>query len=114
MQITTDDDATQPSDRRRPSDRYVRAREGVEHLQAAARELIHAARAVLDVAEDLVDDPDAVAAVAGAVGALGDLVRHRAAAWTGAGPTAERDESAPETRAGSANGAETIERITVA
>jgi hypothetical protein len=32
----------------------------------------------------------------------------------GAGPTAERDESAPETRAGSANGAETIERITVA
>jgi hypothetical protein len=114
VQITTDDDATQPSDRRRPSDRYDRAREGVEHLQAAARELIHAARAVLDVAEDLVDDPDAVAAVAGAVGALGDLVRHRAAAWTGAGPTAERDESAPETRAGSANGAETIERITVA
>ena len=114
MQITTDDDATQPSDRRRPSDRYDRAREGVEHLQAAARELIHAARAVLDVAEDLVDDPDAVAAVAGAVGALGDLVRQRAAAWTGAGPTAERDESAPETRAGSANGAETIERITVA
>jgi predicted ArsR family transcriptional regulator len=114
VQITTDDDATQPSDRRRPSDRYVRAREGVEHLQAAARELIHAARAVLDVAEDVVDDPDAVAAVAGAVGALGDLIRHRAAAWMGAGPTAERDESAPETRAGSANGAETIERITVA
>jgi predicted ArsR family transcriptional regulator len=114
VQITTDDDATQPSDRRRPSDRYDRAREGVEHLQAAARELIHAARAVLDVAEDVVDDPDAVAEVAGAVGALGDLIRHRAAAWMGAGPTAERDESAPETRAGSANGAETIERITVA
>ena len=114
MQITTDDDAAELSDRQRPSDRYDRAREGVEHLQAAARELIHAARAVLDVAEDLVDDPDAVAAVAGAVGALGDLVRHRAAAWTGAGPTAEPGDSATETRAGRANGAETIERITVA
>ncbi|HKX69835.1 MAG TPA: hypothetical protein VJM75_01345 [Acidimicrobiales bacterium] len=114
MQITTDDHAAQPSDRQRPSDRYDRAREGVEHLQAAARELIHAARAVLDVAEDLVDDPDAVAAVAGAVGALGDVVRHRAAAWSGAGATAERGDVAPETGAGTANGAETVERITVA
>jgi hypothetical protein len=113
VQITTDDHAAQPSDRQ-PSDRYDRAREGVEHLQAAARELIHAARAVLDVAEDLVDDPDAVAAVAGAVGALGDVVRHRAAAWSGAGATAERGDVAPETGAGTANEAETIERITVA
>ena len=114
MQITTDDHAAQPSDQQRPSDRYDRAREGVTHLQAAARELIHAARAVLDVAEDLVDDPDAVAAVAGAVGALGDVVRHRAAAWSGAGATAKRGDVAPETGAGTANGAETIERITVA
>ncbi len=113
MQITTDDDTAQPSGRHRPGDRYDRAWEGVEHLQAAARELIHAARAVLDVAEDLVDDPDAVASVAGAVGALGDLVRHRAAAWSGVAPTAEGGDVAPETRRAGANGAETIERITV-
>ena len=54
-----------------------RAREGLEHLQAAARELIQAARAMLDVAEDLVNDPEAVASVAGTVGALGDLVRQK-------------------------------------
>jgi ElaB/YqjD/DUF883 family membrane-anchored ribosome-binding protein len=114
VHITTDDHAAQPSDRQRPSDRYDRAREGVEHLQAAARELIHAARAVLDVAEDLVDDPDAVAAVAGAVGALVDVVRHRGAAWSGADPTAERGDVAPESGAGSGYGAESIERISVA
>jgi ParB-like chromosome segregation protein Spo0J len=38
-----------------------RAAEGVEHLQAAALELIEAARAFLDVAEDLVTDRDRVA-----------------------------------------------------
>jgi hypothetical protein len=37
-----------------------RAAEGVEHLRAAALELIAAARAFLDVAEDLVTDPDRV------------------------------------------------------
>jgi hypothetical protein len=60
-----------------PADAQERAREGFEHLQAAARELIQAARAMLDVAEDLVNDPEAVASVAGTVGALGDLVRQR-------------------------------------
>jgi hypothetical protein len=64
------------------SDTDDRAREGLEHLQAAARELIQAARAMLDVAEDLVNDPEAVASVAGTVGALGDLVRQRRPAAT--------------------------------
>lgn len=36
-----------------------RAREGVEHLQAAAVELISALRAFLDIAEDVVRHPDA-------------------------------------------------------
>jgi hypothetical protein len=49
-----------------------RARAGVEHLQAAAREAISAARALLDVAEELVDDP---AAVQAAVGSLGSVVQ---------------------------------------
>lgn len=48
----------------------ARAAEGLAHLQSAVRELIEAARAMLDVAEDLVDDPKAVTAVADAVGAL--------------------------------------------
>jgi hypothetical protein len=113
VQTTFDGDTAQRHDRHRPGDRYDPAREGVEHLQAAARALIHAARAVLDVAEDLVDDPDAVASVAGAVGALGDLVRRRAAAWSGVAPAAEGGDAAPETGGSRANGAETIERITV-
>jgi hypothetical protein len=51
-----------------------RAREGLEHLQAAARELIAAARAALDVAEDLIDDPETVSSMAGAAGSVGDMV----------------------------------------
>ncbi len=110
MQLTTDDDTAQRPD---PQDRHDRAREGVEHLQAAARELIHAARAVLDVAEDLVDDPAAVASMADAVGTLGDLVRHRAAGWSSASATAQGGEATAETGGTGSTGAETIERITV-
>lgn len=51
-----------------------RAREGLEHLQAAARELIAAARAALDVAEDLIDDPETIASMSGAAGSVGDMV----------------------------------------
>jgi hypothetical protein len=47
-----------------------RARAGVEHVQAAVRELIEAARAVLDVAEQLVEDPEVIARAAGTLGTL--------------------------------------------
>lgn len=47
-----------------------RAAEGLAHLQTAARELIAAARAVLDVASELVEDPKTVTAVADAVGSV--------------------------------------------
>ena len=53
-----------------PHEADGRAADGLAHLQAAARELIQAARAMLDVAEDLVEDPKAVTAVADTVGAL--------------------------------------------
>ncbi len=43
-----------------------RAHEAVEHLQKAALELIEAARAMLDVAEDLVKDPADMVALASA------------------------------------------------
>ena len=42
-----------------------RADEGLEHLQTAAEELIAAARAFLDVAEDVVRDPGTAKAVMG-------------------------------------------------
>jgi hypothetical protein len=41
-----------------------RARQGVEHLQAAAIEVIAALKAFLDVAEDVVRDPASAAALA--------------------------------------------------
>jgi len=47
-----------------------RAADGLAHLQAAAREMIQAARAMLDAAEELVDDPGAVTAVADVVGSI--------------------------------------------
>ncbi len=43
------------------------AAEGVEHLQTAAKELIRAARSLLDAAEGLVEDPRVVQGLAGTV-----------------------------------------------
>lgn len=60
-----------------------RAADGVAHLQAATRELIAAARSFLDVAEELVDDPEAVTSV---VGGLIDLVRGASGATGRDGP----------------------------
>ncbi len=56
----------------------------LEHLQAAAREVIHATRAFLDAAEDLVDDPkvvqDIMATVATVAAAAADRLRSPGAA----------------------------------
>jgi hypothetical protein len=82
-----------------------RAREGVQHLQAAARELIQAARALLDVAEDLIDDPAAIGTLVGALGAMGDAARRRTATPAADGHREGAAEASPEP---------TIERITVA
>src|SRR5207244_3649163 len=54
-----------PRGERRPMN-DERAHEMVEHLQAAAVELIEAARAFLDVAEDMVKDPGQALAMASA------------------------------------------------
>lgn len=53
-----------------------RAREGVEHLQSAAIEVIAAVRAFLDVAEAVVRDPGAAA---NAASTLLDVARHATA-----------------------------------
>ena len=60
-----------------------RARQGVEHLQAAAIEVIAAVRAFLDVAEEVVRDPAGAAALASS---LLDTVR----------PTDPTDPTDPE------------------
>jgi hypothetical protein len=52
-----------------------RAVEGLAHLQVAAVELIAAARAFLDVAEDVVRDPGAAASVVDTLGALAAMAR---------------------------------------
>ena len=59
-----------------------RAAQGLLHLQGAAVQLIAAARAFLDVAEDLVQDPAAAASVMHTLGALATAAR---AEW-GGGP----------------------------
>jgi hypothetical protein len=85
-----------------------RAREGIEHLQAAARELIEAARAALDVAEELVDDPESVASLAGALVAMGDVAKR--VTGTGGWPSSR----APRPATGDVPTAEArVERITV-
>jgi hypothetical protein len=55
-----------------------RAAKGVEHLQAAAREMIEAARAFLDVAEDFVADEERLASVADAVATVARGARRAA------------------------------------
>ena len=67
---------------RRGGDIDGRAAEGVEHLQTAAKELIAAARAFLDVMDDFVDDRERLNS---AVSSLGSAVRSA----SGQGPTSE-------------------------
>ena len=92
------------------------ASDGIAHLQAAARELIKAARAVLDVAEELVDDPATVGSVAEAVGAVvhsaAQAGRRAVGQVMGDGPDDERTEGegGRSRRDGSGPG---VERITI-
>ena len=44
--------------------------DGVEHLQAAAREVIRAGRSLLDAAEGLIEDPSALQGIVGTLGSL--------------------------------------------
>jgi len=69
-----------------------RGHEVVEHLQAAALELIAAARALLDVAEDLVKDPAEVLEMAAGLAAAAAEVQRRAQGSPGPapGPKVER------------------------
>jgi hypothetical protein len=61
-----------------------RTAEGLEHLQTAAREMIEAARAFLDVVDDFVGDDEKVASVAEAFGSIARGARRAAQdrSWT--------------------------------
>jgi hypothetical protein len=63
-----------------------RVAEGVDHLQAAALEMIAAARVFLDVAEDLVTDPERVAGTLASLAALADLIGRSGRQRAGAPP----------------------------
>jgi hypothetical protein len=62
-----------------------RLQAGLDHLQRAAREVIAASRALLDVAEELVDDPKAAAGVVDLLGSLGAVAARRARSGMGQG-----------------------------
>lgn len=51
-------------------DQDPRLQAGFEHLQRAAREMIAASRALLDVAEELVEDPKAASGVIDLLGSV--------------------------------------------
>jgi hypothetical protein len=68
------------------------AREGLEHLQAAAREVIKATRSLLDAAEQLVDDPAAVQQAVGALTGLAQVAAARLRAGGGDAAPSEGDE----------------------
>lgn len=63
--------------------------EGIEHLQAAAREMIHATRSLLDAAEELVDDPKSVQDL---VGSLTHAAQMAAARFRPGGPGGGDDD----------------------
>jgi len=89
MTGTTDDDLG-PDDDGPTDETDPRVHDGLDHLQRAARELIAASRAFLDVAEDLVERPDGVQQLLGAVGSLGDAAGR--VLRGGAGRTPVRDD----------------------
>ena len=58
------------------------ARAGLEHLQAAALEMIAAARSMLDAVEELLDDPRTAASLTTAVATVGRVIEGAVASVT--------------------------------
>ena len=82
-------------------ERDERLQAGAEHLRTAAREMIAASRALLDVAEELVEDPHAGRDLAGFIGSLGSIGGKGFAPWSAddrpdGGPGDEPDDPAGE------------------
>ena len=60
------------------------ARDGLEHLQAAAREMIAAAHSMLDAVDELLDDPQMVSSVTTAFATVGRVIESAVASVTDA------------------------------
>lgn len=71
-----------------------RADEGLEHLQTAAEELIAAARAFLDVAEEVVTDPKTAESLVGFLDSVAGLARRGRPGWAG-GSAGKGDDDDP-------------------
>jgi len=69
------------------------ARSGMEHLQAAAREVIQATRSLLDAAEELVDDPAAVQNLVGTLTSLAQTAAGRLRPDTSSGTGGPGDDN---------------------
>ena len=54
-----------------------KVQEGIEHLQAAAREMIQATRSLLDAAEELIDDPKSVQDLVGSLAQAAQMAAGR-------------------------------------
>lgn len=80
------------------------ARAGLEHLQAAAREVIKATRSLLDAAEELVEDPAAVQEVVATLTTLAQAAAGRLRS-DGAAPGSPADGASSE--------GERVERIRI-
>jgi len=70
------------------------AREGLEHLQAAAHGMIAAARSMLDAVEEILEDPRAAGSVTAAFGTVSRLIEGAVAQVNGVvvGSHAEPDD----------------------
>jgi hypothetical protein len=72
-----------------------RVQAGIEHLQRAAREVIAASRALLDAAEELVEDPKAAGSVLDLLGEVAARGRSVVGRASGAGAAAAGFAGAP-------------------
>jgi hypothetical protein len=76
-------------------ERNVKAKEALEHMQAAALQMIAAARAVLDLAEEMVKDPAPLLAAAAATAEAAAKTGARIVDPSGAAPAAPATDSEP-------------------
>lgn len=70
------------------------ARAGLEHLQAAAHEMIAAARSMLDAVEELLDDPKMATSLTSAFATVGKVIEGAVSSVAGvvAGGHADHDD----------------------
>lgn len=69
-----------------------KVQQGIEHLQAAAREMIQATRSLLDAAEELVEDPSVVHGLVGTLASVAQAAagRFRSGSASGVDDDVER------------------------